>query len=196
MRDDNAVALLAEHPQIFVPKVKETGFFAFAFDYGWKWYAEFFETAGQTQLRGEGSTFYSTAEQAEVSSARIVRAYPDARFIFMVRDPLMRLESSFREYHHGSQEFGVDTPYDIVAALSMFPNLINDTLYWQHLCAYRKRVPDSHILVVFLEDLEAYNRPLNCALFSVPRRSTQRCRSRTSIGDSIPLGRNTMIPGS
>ncbi len=177
MRHDDALWLLAQHPRIFIPEVKETAFFAFAYDYGWDWYAKFFETAREEQLRGEGSTYYSSTEFAEVSSARIVQAYPDARFIFIARDPIKRLESSFREYHHSGGALGVETSYDIGEAVRLIHAMIDDTLYWRRLRTYRQQVPDSRILVMFLEDLQRQ-----------PAVELERCFQFLGVDPSVRIG--------
>jgi hypothetical protein len=145
-------AMLAEHPDLFVPDEKEPNFFAHAFGEGWDWYAKFFEPARPGQKLGDGSTFYSTAEAAETACARIVQHYPETRFLFIARNPIKRLESSYREMHHSGECYGIDAPYSIGEALRQFPNMIEDTLYWQRLSVYRNHVPDDRIHVLFLED--------------------------------------------
>lgn len=148
--------LLAEHPAIFVPEEKEPNFFAHSFDLGWPWYAKFFEPARPGQLRGEGSTFYSAAEFAETASARIAQFYPEARLIFLARNPIKRLESSYREMHHSGADYGVSAPYSIGEAMKSLPGMVADTMYWQRLETFRKRVPDCRILVIFLEDFQKH----------------------------------------
>ncbi|MHC4178113.1 MAG: sulfotransferase, partial [Planctomycetota bacterium] len=49
---------LADHPDIFIPKRKETAFFAFNHKRGWCWYESHFEDAHALQILGEGSGFY------------------------------------------------------------------------------------------------------------------------------------------
>jgi hypothetical protein len=147
-------AILGEHPGIFVPEEKEPNFFAHSFDHGWDWYAKFFAGARQGQRLGEGSTFYSSGEYAEIACRRIVEHFPEARFIFIARNPIKRLESSYRELHHSGATYAVNAPYSIGQALRECPAMIDDTLYWQRLSSYRKYVPDDRILPMLLEDFQ------------------------------------------
>ncbi|MEN6405246.1 MAG: sulfotransferase [Thermoguttaceae bacterium] len=169
-------ALLAEHPGVFISKVKEPGFFAHEYDRGWDWYKAFFEDARDDQLHGEGSTFYSSDEYAELSCTRILERFPATRFIFMVRNPIKRIESSYRELHHIGQLFGVSAPFSLPETLKAFPNMLNDTLYWTQLCKYRRHVPDKRILIMFLEDFE-----------KDPAAELQRCFRFLGLDPSVPI---------
>jgi hypothetical protein len=148
-------ALLAEHPEIGIPPShKEIGFFSNYFDLGWSWYeSQFNEVAGKRFI-GEGSTNYSTEEHGNWVAGRIAYYLPDTRLIFIARNPITRIESIFREMHHSGSVFNFDPPFDIGEALRTVPNMINDTLYWKCINAYRQFIPDSKILMLFLEDLE------------------------------------------
>jgi hypothetical protein len=148
-------AMLAEHPAVFIPESKEPGFFAHFFDFGWEWYAKHFADARPGQVMGEGSTFYSSGEFAEVACTRIAEHFPAARLIFIARNPIARLESSFREIHDSGREYAAYAPYSIGEALQKFPSMIEDTLYWQRLSTFRRRFPDDRILTVLLEDFQA-----------------------------------------
>jgi hypothetical protein len=147
-------AMLGEHPQIFVPEAKEPNFFGPSYDKGWEWYEKFFTPAREGQIVGEGSTFYSAAEFADVACARIIERFPDARFLFIARNPLKRIESSYREMHNSGYKYGINAPYSIGEALRSFSNMLDDTLYWARLSTFRKFVPDDRILLIFLEDFQ------------------------------------------
>lgn len=149
-------SLLAEHPEIFIPKFKEPNFFS-APDYEqhWGFYESLFNEVRSETTLGEGSTFYSNVEFEELARQRIIKNYPDIKLIFIARDPIARIESSFREMHHSGPKFGLDAPFELEEALNSFPNIINDTLYWTRLNNYRKHLPENQIHVMFLEDLKA-----------------------------------------
>ena len=148
-------SLLNEHPEVFIPKEKEPAFFAYNYTKGWKWYEESFWSAKPEQMCGEGSTFYTAEEFAEVACQRMLDAYPDLKFIFLARDPIKRLESSFREMHHSGYKYDIQAAYSIGDCLRNLPNMMADTMYWQRLNVYRDNVPDNRIHTVFLEDLKA-----------------------------------------
>lgn len=146
-------ALLGRHPDIYIPGIKEPNFFAAEFDRGWPWYESLFSHSGSASVHGEGSTFYSSAEFAEIACSRIRQYFPQARLIFIARNPLARLESSYREQHHSGYVYGIEAPYSIRKTLEAFPNMIADTLYWQRISTYRRHFHDRQIHVLFLEDL-------------------------------------------
>ncbi|MCA9120097.1 MAG: sulfotransferase [Planctomycetaceae bacterium] len=147
-------SLLAEHDDIFIPEVKEPNFFTWKYDQGWDWIQTHFNLASEHQLWGDGSTSYSAAGGAELACQRILKDFPATRFIFIARNPVHRLESSFREFHHSGYQYGLEVPDDINEALQSLPNMIADSRYWSLINVYRDRVPDDRILVLFLEDFK------------------------------------------
>ncbi|MEN6558917.1 MAG: sulfotransferase [Thermoguttaceae bacterium] len=169
-------SLLGEHPDIFIPKEKEPSYFAAPNNLGWPKYVKWFEKARPDQKLGEGSTAYSVAEFAELACGRILECNPDARFIFIVRNPFKRLESSYREFHHGGDYWNVMAPYSIGKALQAFPNILDDTQYWRLLNVYRSRVPDSQILILFLEDFQ-----------KKPDVAMTRCYEFLGVDPTVPI---------
>lgn len=148
-------ALLATHPDIFIPERKETNFFVSPrFDELWPWYEWLFSPAGNASALGEGSTFYSAQEHEKLVRDRVLQHFPNIRLIFIARNPFERLESSYREFHHSGPKFGINTPHELGKALAALPNMIEDTLFWRRINNYRERIPDERIHVLFLEDLK------------------------------------------
>jgi hypothetical protein len=146
--------MLASHPDIFIPEIKEPNFFAFPEHWGnWEWYESLFAPGAGKRLWGEGSTFYSCASLEVPARERLLDHYPEIRVIFIVRDPLARLESSFREFHHSGARYGVSIPFSFMETLLTVPNLIEDTRYWTRLENYRRHMPEENIQVIFFEDL-------------------------------------------
>jgi hypothetical protein len=158
--------LLAEHPQIFVPPEKEPHFFirdnrgadhvsqSQQFGTDEAGYERLFEAAEAGQLCGEGSQMYATPQFEELVSQRLYENNPAMRLIFCVRNPLKRIESSYREFHHSGAKFAMNAPFGIGTALQKLPALLDDSHYWLRLQPFRKYFCDDQILVVFLEDLQ------------------------------------------
>ena len=115
---------LAKHPEVFIPEAKEPCFFAYNFEKGWQWYETFFKDAGAARIFGEGSTFYTAAEFEARTCERLFRHFPDVRLIFVARDPIARIESSYREHHHSGHKYGIDVPPSLGQALRKFRNII------------------------------------------------------------------------
>jgi len=103
---------LAEHPEVFMSRVKETNYFAYGVDEGGNliWgnpdvhrfpvkslaeYQALFDSAGAAVAVGEASTMYLECPQA---AARIRAQLPDARIICGLRHPVDRAYSDYQMY--------------------------------------------------------------------------------------------------
>lgn len=148
-------ALLARHPQLYMPRLKEPWYFSAPhYSPNAAGYARHFRDAGPGQLLGEGSQSYSTYQDEDISIERIREHNPDCRFIFMARNPLHRIESSYREMHHSGPKFGVRAPFGLSACLQRFPQIIRDSMYFERIGKYVEAFGAGAIMVVFLEDLQ------------------------------------------
>jgi hypothetical protein len=149
-------ALLDLHPGVFIPGIKEPWYFSHDdFETQHECYDDHYADAGDGQLKGDGSTDYTGYMREKISAQRIFENNPDCRFIFIARNPRSRIESSYREMHHSGVNFGLNAPYALGDCLRVFPQMIQDTLFWERLCTYRDMFGDDAILVVFLEELKA-----------------------------------------
>lgn len=148
-------ALLDRHPGIFIPKIKEPWYFsANDFESQHRHYEEHFASSTQGQLKGEGSVSYSGAEYEDIAAERIYANNPNCKFIFIARNPKMRIESSYREMHHSGVNYGFNAPFSLGECMRAFPQMVNDSLYWRRISRYRDRFGDDSILVIFLEDFQ------------------------------------------
>ncbi len=147
-------ALLAQHPQIYIPELKEPWYFS-SNDFPRRQadYIQHFSPALPGQLLGEGSVSYSGHEKEDVSVERIRENNPDCRFIFIARHPLRRIESSYREMHHSGVKFGLNAPYSLADNLELFPQMIKDSLFFERISKYVDAFGSESILVLFLEDV-------------------------------------------
>lgn len=147
-------ALLAQHPEIYIPELKEPWYFS-APDFPRQQadYIQHFSPALPGQLLGEGSVSYSDSTMEDVSVARIRENNPDCRFIFIARHPLQRIESSYREMHHSGVKFGLNAPYGLAENLEVFPQMIKDSLFFERIAKYVSAFGGKSVLVLFLEDL-------------------------------------------
>lgn len=143
-------AKLAQHPEIFVSDPKELNFFSHDENYldkGWPWYERFFENAGDAKAVGEGTPLYTYHAVRPQAPARIAKDLPDARLIYMVRHPLERIESHWRQIvHNGQTEDGFED------ALRSNPEYVDASKYWRQIQQYRKAFPDERILILYFEE--------------------------------------------
>lgn len=83
--------LLREHPTIGFPAGKEIHFWNQNQQRGLNWYLSLFETETE-QIQGDITPAYSILEKPKVLEIR--RAFPNARIIYLVRNPIERAWSS------------------------------------------------------------------------------------------------------
>jgi hypothetical protein len=164
-------ALLAQHPEIYIPELKEPWYFSSTdFPAREADYIQHFTPALPGQLLGEGSVNYSGFEREDISIARIRDNNPDCRFIFIARNPLRRIESSYREMHHSGVKFGLNAPYSLAENLQRFPQMIRDSMFFERISKYVDAFGKEAIRVLFLEDLNQR-----------PQQELQKCFSHLGV---------------
>ena len=113
--------MLSQHPQIFLPEMKEPIFFApelprqahrYRAPETLEEYEALFGPAAPGQLVGEGSASYLRSPQA---AARIAAARPDARIVAILREPT----SFLRSFHLQVVQAHYEDQRDLARALSL-----------------------------------------------------------------------------
>ena len=84
--------LLARHPGIYLPAVKEVHYFSQHFHQSLQWYANHYQDAKPGQLRGDITPFYLFHLAAP---ARIRAVLPRVKMIVLLRDPVERTLSQY-----------------------------------------------------------------------------------------------------
>jgi len=147
--------ILGQHPDVFMVECKEPQFFAVDEVYarGLDWYESLFDKAGDKRMRGEGSNRYTMKEVFPKTIDRLTSYTTDLKLIYIVRDPISRIESYWIEKRsHG----GEAVHYDFNTAVRVNRGwLVDSSNYWQQISAYRPYFPDDRILIIFLEDFKA-----------------------------------------
>lgn len=162
-------AALARHPDVFFPARKELHFFSFdaVYAHGFEWYERWFEDSRGFTARGEGSTSYAGRLQFPEAAARIAAYDPEIKLIYIVREPLARIESLWMQL----QRFGAGSPFadlgvhELPAAFHVHHDfdralreqrdaLVESSNYWRELEHLRRWFEASQIHLVFLEELE------------------------------------------
>lgn len=148
------ISLVAQHPEVAMPSRLEPWFFINdRFDSRWDGYRRLFpDDLHAYRAVGDDSTSYTSSRVIEATSTRLANLYPDLRLVFLARDPVARIESSFREFHHSGPKFGINTPFDLGQALEELPQIVRDSRYWYLIGHFRDRFPSEQIKVVFFED--------------------------------------------
>jgi len=144
-------SLLRQHPEIGMSRVKEPDFFSHHYDRGLEWYATFFEGLEDKKAVGEASHHNSKAGLHPEVVPRIMRDLGIIPLIYIVRHPLARIESAYVQTRHQIRN---RTSADFRTAVRTMPALVESSLYWKQVQAYRRYWPDELILVLFLEDFK------------------------------------------
>lgn len=155
---------LSQHPQIAMSTPKELNFFfgprhadpvdppRWVEGNRWRgvaWYAGQLP-AGAT-VRGEASPGYTSPDHPGVAE-RMAETIPDARLLYLVRDPIDRALS---QYRHHVREGTEDRP--VADALTdPASQYISRSRYHERLEPFLERFPRGQILIVAQEDLRAH----------------------------------------
>lgn len=94
---------LSAHPEISMSEPKEPGYFSRddRFKKGIDWYQSHFKSASVDQIWGDSSTCYSRRPIYQYSADRIYDVNPNAKIIYIVRDPVLR---AYSHYKHRMEE--------------------------------------------------------------------------------------------
>lgn len=143
-------AYLRQHPDVFVPPVKELNFFSAPGDHvDLERYARWFEDAAGAIAVGEASPNYTMFPATGDVAAKIARVLPAVRLIYLMRDPVERMRSA---YHHrlamGDEHRRVDR------ALLADPTYLQVSMYATQVERYLRWFPRSQLLLLTTEDLK------------------------------------------
>ena len=146
---------LRVHPQVFMPAQKELHFFADqAWERGVAWYERFFDAAGDAIAVGEASPGYSRYPFSPDTPARMAGLIPDARLVYVIREPVDRIVSQWR---HMTQ-VGSETRPLAEAALDERV-YVSSSRYGLQIERYLAHFDRSQLLVVLSEDLRDRRLP-------------------------------------
>lgn len=139
------------HPQISMSREKELDFFIRQRNWhkGVGWYKSHF--VGKAQIRGESSPNYTMYPFFDGVAERMHSTIPDARLIYIVRDPIKRIISQY--IHNYTDRRDHRTLDEAVRHFSNANPYIIRSKYFMQLEEYFKYFPGGNILVVTAEDL-------------------------------------------
>jgi hypothetical protein len=88
---------LSSHPDVFMTRPKEPGFFNPARNWarGQEWYESLFAGSRPDQARGEASASYTMSPHVPAVPERIAGMVPDAKFVYLIRNPVDRIRSMY-----------------------------------------------------------------------------------------------------
>jgi hypothetical protein len=159
--------LLGAHPAVFMCPVKEPCYFVdqrvLRREWNSRWreghgrslerYLSLFAAAGDAAYLTDASTPYSQLPLFEGVPERILTLSPEARFIYIMRDPI---ERTISHYWHVVQWWGERR--DMLTAIRCEPRYQDVSHYARQLKAYLRYVDASRIHTLTLESLAAQPR--------------------------------------
>lgn len=148
--------LLTRHGQIAMSRDKETDFFIATKNYGrgLDWYHAQFDA--QRPIRGEASPNYSKRRDFPGVPERLLRHAPEARLIYVVRDPVARAVSQYG--HQWNMGLIVDSPEQL-AGTDEYRSLIDISSYARQMQAWLDHARAEQLLVVDFDQLVAQPQP-------------------------------------
>ena len=145
-------AWLAEHPDVCMSARKELDFFLE--DENWErgvgWYRLRFASCSTEKARGESSPNYSKIHADPGVPERMHSVLPDARLVYLVREPIERMRSMYRHLVIDGTE-----NRSFIDALTESDDYVQTSRYIQHVGAYLKHYPKDRFLVITTEQLAA-----------------------------------------
>jgi hypothetical protein len=143
------------HPEVFMSSQKELNFFAgpgWNWGQGREWYEAQFRGGETASVRGESSPSYSMHPWVPGVPERIHGVVPDAKLVYLVRDPIERMIS---QYAHYSSRGYTRQPISELFSLDRFEesDYVLFSRYAMQLDEYLRHFPPSRILVLAQEDL-------------------------------------------
>lgn len=147
---------LKDHPEIYVPEIKEIFFFNTydphylsevnpKYKRGLKWYARQFK-CDSNMIKGELSPTYLYGKD---TAQRIKKSFPNIKLIVILRNPTDR---AFSQYLH-DKRIGLIGNITFEEALERYPNYIEKGKYHKHLTNYYSLFPSENIFVTLLEEV-------------------------------------------
>ncbi len=141
---------LKEHPDIFLPFIKEVHYFCDFYEKGFVWYERYFNICKGQKAIGEISPSYLYSEKAP---ERISRDLKDVRLIVCLRNPIDRAYSQYKKHlRAGTQTKSFEE------AMEADPQYIERGYYFQQISRYLEFFPREKLLILFYDDL--MNNPL------------------------------------
>jgi Sulfotransferase domain len=143
---------LRSHPQVYMPETKEFHFFSNPdrAARGLDWYAAHFADAGDAVAVGEASTNYTKYPRRAGTPANIAAVIPDAKLVYVVREPISRIQS---HYLHVAHRYGERRP--LTEAVRAEPEYVNISRYRMQIDQYLDHFDRSQLLVITSEALRA-----------------------------------------
>ncbi len=178
--------LLGLHPSIFIPDLEEPSYFVppgqlrdiwpYMWDQGiWRSeeaYLRLFQPGGDATILGEASTNYSKVPLVSGVPERIARFNDEARFIYIMRDPV---ERSISHYWHMVRFNAEYRP--MLSAILQDPRYMAVSHYARQLAPYFSLFGRERVFTLTFEELVPRYRKRDATHLRLARPRSFRCRA-------------------
>lgn len=153
--------LLGQHPDFFMSSKKEPCYFIRPDHPGHlEEYLSMFCDGGAHRWRGESSAAYSETLSFPNVPADMHRFSPDAKIIYLVREPFARFRSVWAQAlstgHWAERKlFPTKMPCAYREAVLTYPTFLGGSRYWTNLSSFRVHFRDDAIKVILFENFVA-----------------------------------------
>ncbi len=139
---------LRDHPEVYLPRNKQTYFFEDNYDKGIGWYLNHFQNIQPSHRAiGEIATYYSQPDLVPL----LAEHFPHAKLLMSVRNPVDRAYSFYQSRASKSNWKSVEQ------AIEEQPNeIIERGKYSDQIEAILKHFPEEQFKVVFFDDLKSH----------------------------------------
>lgn len=160
-------AQLTQHPDLFIPNLKELHFFDRVFNLTdvqrgntWERYLDYFEGAADFKRRGEATVSYTMIPHIDFVHAEIFKTLGAIPLIYIVRDPIGRIVS---QYRHGKRNSPDIEPFNAwIRREEAYSLCIARSDYERQISPYRELFGEQNIHICFYEDYKSdYLKELN-----------------------------------
>lgn len=141
------------HPEIFMSTLKELDYFILEKNWqqGSDWYeSQFSCNDSNIKIYGESSPNYTKAHLFAGVPERIFKTLPNAKLIYILRDPIKRTLSHY--YHQAVDSQENRTLIDAISAMDS--NYVQTSLYYQQIQPFLKFYDPQQLIILSLEELE------------------------------------------
>jgi hypothetical protein len=196
---------LLHHPEIYMSREKELSFFVDkgrgTWEHGVEWYKSWFPQNANVKIYGESTPQYTSYPGFGGVPERMHSIIPDAKLIYLVRDPIQRIASAYiqqRSTGHYQNSFE-----HLINNMSDKNFMVACTKYYMQISRYLPYYPKERLLVLSQEALNSHRQATLRTVFnflevdpdfysqSFEKRyneSSKKQRAKTKIGNKLYQG--------
>lgn len=141
---------LQSHPNVCMSSIKETDYFQHNYEKGIEWYKSLFNHHKYETAVGEASPGNMIHPQA---AKRIAKDIPDAKLIFILRNPIERAYSQYwYGIYRGTENVNVSFSSLIRKKEAWGKRIVDLGMYYEQISRYDDYFPSTQIMMILYED--------------------------------------------